>query len=109
MQKLPTVRKFHRIPSNEPAGCLPAWRPTWMSRRATRISARKQIDLFGCDLGGPNHPAPLLGLVGDEFGERGGCHRHRVNAQAGEPRTYVGISGDGVDLLVEPVDDLGRR
>src|SRR5262249_45062343 len=61
------------------------------------------------DVGRPDHLAPFLGFIGDEFPERGRCHRHRVNTQAVKPRLYEGISRNGVDLLVELVDHLSGR
>jgi len=65
--------------------------------------------LLRFDIGGPDHLAPLLGLVGNEFFEFGRCHQHWVNAEAGKPRLCRWIGRDGVDLFVELVDYLGGR
>src|SRR5262245_56325076 len=77
--------------------------PTSTYRQLWNISV---AHLIGLDVGRPDHLAPFLGFIGDEFPERGRCHRHRVNTQAGKPRLYEGISRNGVDLLVELVDHL---
>jgi hypothetical protein len=52
---------------------------------------------------------PLLGFPDEEpaeIGRRAGEHRR---AEIGELRPHLGVGKDGVDLVVEPVDDLGGR
>src|SRR5580700_12320761 len=65
--------------------------------------------LFRLEAGGPHHLAPLLGFRRDEAAERGGRTRERLAADVGEARFHLGVGKRRVDLLVEPVDDLGRR
>jgi hypothetical protein len=61
------------------------------------------------DVEGPDDVAPLLGFVGDELAKVGGREREHVATQISKPRLDLGISKASVDLLVELVDDLGRR
>src|SRR5262249_18938518 len=56
-----------------------------------------------------DHLAPLLGVIGDELAEVGGSAWKCSGTQLGEPRLHLGIGESRVDLLVELVDDLGRR
>jgi hypothetical protein len=55
------------------------------------MSARKWSHLFCLDVCRPDHLAPLLGLVSDEFPEVGGRARNYRRAQVGEPRLDLGI------------------
>src|SRR6516164_9835755 len=57
----------------------------------------------------PDHLAPLLGFVGNEFAEIGRRHWNWNTTQVSEPRPNLGIGEGSVDLFVEFVDDLGRR
>ena len=61
------------------------------------------------DVEGPNDVAPLLRFVGDELGEVGGRARKHSATKVGKPHVHFGIGEARVDLLVELVDDLGRR
>jgi hypothetical protein len=61
------------------------------------------------DVEGPDDVAPLLGFVGDEFAKVSGREREHVATQVGKPRLDLGIGEASVDLLVELIDDLGRR
>src|SRR3979411_2338371 len=56
-----------------------------------------------------DHLAPLLGFRGDELAAVGWRARKRGGAEVGELRLQLGIGKAGVDLLVEPVDDLDGR
>src|SRR5262245_26807049 len=71
---------------------------TWRGRR-----------LFGLDVRELDHLGPLLGFCGDQPAKirRRACERRA--AQLGEPRLDLGIGEACVDLLVELLDDLGRR
>src|SRR6516162_8604047 len=51
---------------------------------------------------------PLCGFISDEFSELGGCSRHRREPDASETRLHFGISDNGVNLFVEPFNDLCR-
>src|SRR5438093_7685737 len=64
---------------------------------------------FRLDAGKLDDLGPLFGFVGDELFEvrrRAGEHRA---AEISEPRLHPRIGEAGVDLLVELLDDLGRR
>src|SRR6266550_9494859 len=61
------------------------------------------------DVGIPDHVAPLLGVVDNELAKLGGREREHVATQISKPRLDLRISKASVDLLVELVDDLGRR
>src|SRR5262245_50079965 len=61
------------------------------------------------DVEGPDHLGPLLGFVGDQRTKVGGRARKRRAAEVSEPRFDRGIGQAGVDVLVEPIRDLGRR
>src|SRR5271169_556302 len=61
------------------------------------------------DVGGPDYLAPLLGFDDDELAELVWRHRHWNAAQVTEPLLDLGIGEAGIDLFVEPLDDLGRR
>ena len=58
--------------------------PTGMRGLVTRLLKRQLLDtVWGShrlDVGRPDYLAPLLGLVGDELAEVGGCDRHGVHA-----------------------------
>src|SRR5262245_3372779 len=57
----------------------------------------------------PNHLAPLLGKLDNEFAELGGRACKWFRAQIDEPRFEHGISKGGINLLIEDRDDLRRR
>src|SRR5436190_1714586 len=72
------------------------------------ISRRRSASVR-LDVGRPDHLAPFLGFLGDEPSEVGGrAGKHRAT-QDGEPRFYLGVGEARIDLLVEFVDELGRR
>ena len=70
----------------------------WGSRESVRF-----------DAGELDHLGPLFGFVGDKLAEvrRRACE-YRA-AEVSDPRFHLGIGEASVDLLVELVDDLGRR
>src|SRR5262249_5551844 len=70
---------------------------------------RGEIPLLNSDIGCPDDLAPLLGFGGDELPEISGRARKRRRTQIGEPRFYLGFGKDNIYLLVELVDDFGRR
>src|SRR5262245_39441128 len=61
------------------------------------------------DARGLDHFGPLLGVVGDELAKVGGREREHVATEVGKPRLDLGVGKASVDLLVELLDDLGRR
>src|SRR5215831_15994791 len=61
------------------------------------------------DVEGPDDVAPLLGFFGDELSKVSGRTREHRAAQVSETGLYLGVVESHVDLLVELVDDLGRR
>src|SRR5712691_12883262 len=56
-----------------------------------------------------DHLGPLLRVVGNELSEIGRRARDNLAAQVDEPGLDPRIGQARVDLVVEPVDDLGRR
>src|SRR5215831_4806281 len=64
---------------------------------------------FRLDVGRPDHPRPLLGLVGDELAKVGRRARKHRRAQIGNPRLHLGISEPSVYFFVEFADYLRRR
>src|SRR6516162_9886852 len=74
------------------------WHIRPRSRRSLRLDARE-----------PHHLGPLLGFRGDEVAKVGGRARNHCTAQIGEPCLKLGMGEGGVDLVVELVDDFGRR
>jgi len=65
--------------------------------------------LIGLDVGRPDHLAPSLGFVRDEFPKRGRCHRHRVNTQAGKPRLDEGICRNVVNPAFATLTEITLR
>jgi hypothetical protein len=61
------------------------------------------------DAGELDHLAPLLGFVDDKLAEVGRRSRQRRAAEVGETGLHLRVVESRVDLLVELVDDLGRR
>jgi hypothetical protein len=56
-----------------------------------------------------DHIGPFLGFLSNEISEVGGrAGKDRV-AQVGEPRLELGIGEARIDVVIEPVDNLGRR
>src|SRR5262249_14397201 len=60
------------------------------------------------DVEGAYHLAPFLGFVSDELCEVGGRARQRL-AEVSQTDLHLGVGEGRVDLLVELVDDFGRR
>jgi hypothetical protein len=61
------------------------------------------------DVGCPDHFTPFLGLPDDEVSEVSGRTREYLTAEISQPRLHLRIGQSGVDLLIELVDDIGRR
>src|SRR6516162_10073766 len=61
------------------------------------------------DVGGADHLAPFLGFFGDQLAELGRRSRQRRAAEVSETGLHLRVVESRVDLLVELVDDLGRR
>jgi hypothetical protein len=55
----------------------------------------------------PDHLAPFLSLVSDDFGEVSGRDGKWNAAQVGKPYLHLGVCEHRIDLVVKPVDDLG--
>src|SRR5215813_5827671 len=70
----------------------------------TRAAASVRLDV-----GRPDHLAPLLGLLGNVFAEVGGRAWKHSATKVAKARLHLGIVESRVDLLVELVDDFGRR
>ena len=52
---------------------------------------------------------PLLGIISNKFPELGGRGREYAAPELGHARLHGGICQRGVDLAIEPLDDLRRR
>src|SRR5262245_44332897 len=73
------------------------------------ISGSEGSASFRLDIGGLYYLAPFLGFVGDQLAELGRRSRQRRAAEVGETGLHLRVVESRVDLLVELVDDLGRR
>src|SRR5215471_4371842 len=56
-----------------------------------------------------DHLGPFLGFIGNELCEIGGRASKCRTAQIAKPRLRFGVSENGIDLLVELVDNIGGR
>src|SRR6516225_9846121 len=85
------------------------------ARLALAFADRQLWNIRACpasvrlDAGELDHLGPLLGLVDNQLAEVGGRTDERCATQIGEPRLDLMIGETGVDLLVDLLDDLGRR
>jgi hypothetical protein len=70
----------------------------WIGPASVRLDARR-----------PDHLAPLLGLLSNVLAEVAGRTWKHSAAKVGKPRVHLGVCEGRVDLLVELVEDLGRR
>ena len=76
-----------------------------MSRALLPSAPSLRLDARGLD-----HLAPLLGLGGDEPAElRRRTGRQRLAAELEQPRAHRRLRDGCVDLLAQPLHDLGRR
>src|SRR5215471_3815553 len=60
------------------------------------------------DVGSPDHLAPLLGFLRNEFPEIGGPARKHSATKVGKAPPHCRIGEASINLLVELVDDPGR-
>src|SRR5215469_18735935 len=81
--------------------------PNDLSRMA-RSGHRRPNDLFRLDVGRPDHFAPLLSFVRQEFAEVGRRRRHWHATQYGKALFHLGVGQTSVYLSIELLDDLGR-
>src|SRR5262245_5054587 len=58
------------------------------------------------DIGRPDHPRPLLGVIGDELGEVGGRARKHRATKVGKARLHLRIVESRVNFLIELVNNL---
>src|SRR5262245_39156640 len=105
MQKS-TTGKFHGAASWKSFSCRVAFahRDLWNVQ-----PARLTLLRIGIDVGRAGHLAPLFGFVSDEFAEVGGRATKDHATKIGKPVLYLWIGESRVDLLIEPIDDLGGR
>src|SRR5215831_18808524 len=75
--------------------------------KSSRSSA--ETSSLRLDVGGPDHLAPFLGFLGDQLSELSRRSRQRRAAEVSETGLHLRVVESRVDLLVELVDDLGRR
>src|SRR5262249_13389606 len=73
------------------------------------ISGSEGSASFRLDIGGLYFLVPFLGFVGDQLAELGRRPRQRRAAEVSETGLHLRVVESRVDLLVELVDDLGRR
>src|SRR5262249_17552302 len=66
-------------------------------------------DSLRLDAGELNYLGPFLGFFGDQLAELGRRSRQRRAAEVSETSLHLRVVESRVDLLVELVDDLGRR
>src|SRR5215471_2517349 len=80
-----------------------------MSRhfRRTKVMER-QPGLLRLDARELHHLGPFLNVLGDELAELSGRTCKRRVAKVCKPRFHRGIGENGIDLLVELLDDIGR-
>src|SRR5262245_34321467 len=85
--------------------------PRFAKRNVIESSFRSSAETSSLrlDVGGPDHLAPFLGVVGDELAELERRPRQRRAAEVSETDLHLRVVESRVDLLVELVDDLGRR
>src|SRR5262245_14934238 len=88
---------------------IPSPHRTRHSRHGTLWNIDSGSASLRLDVEGPDEFAPLLRFVGDELAKLSGREREQVATQVGKPRLDLGIGEASADLLVELVDDLGRR
>src|SRR5262245_20316114 len=69
-----------------------------------RLPASVRLDARELD-----HLAPLLDFFGDQLSELSRRSRQRQAAEVSETGLHLGVGERRVDLLVELLDDLGRR
>src|SRR5262249_33433060 len=73
------------------------------------IFHRGSCGSLGLNVSSPDHLAPLLGFLGDQLSKVGGRAGEQHTARISELSLQLGIGEGGIDLLVELVDDPGRR
>src|SRR5262245_61599459 len=69
----------------------------------------RDVGSLRLDVGRADHLGPLLGFVDDQLTELGRRSRQWRAAEVSETSLHLRVVESRVDLLVEPVDDLGRR
>src|SRR5262245_54105636 len=69
----------------------------------------KSCGSLGFDVGGVDHLGPLLGFFGNERPEIARRATENKAAELDELSLQLGLGEAGIDLLVELIDDLGRR
>src|SRR5689334_8030986 len=74
----------------------------------TRTDLRRAQSLR-LDAGELHDLAPLLSFGGDELRKIRGRSHQRGSIEIGKPRLHRGLREAGVDLAIEPLDDLGGR
>src|SRR5262245_2562500 len=93
-----------RLFTRSPCLRAPAIRGTGLTESLDRTSASVRLDV-----GRPDHPRPLLGVIGDVFAEVGGRAWKHGATKLGKARLHLGIGKPCIDLAVELLNDFGRR
>src|SRR5262249_31309226 len=79
------------------------------SRNETLWKVSLRVRSVRLDAGELDHLAPLLRFVGYELSKVGRRAWKRGGAQVGKPHLHLGIGKARIDLVVELVNNLGRR
>src|SRR5262245_40331697 len=91
------------------SAAAPAARCRKFRRGSFMISLPRTLWSLRLDVGRPDHLAPLLRFIGDQLAELDRRSRQRRAAEISETGLHLRVVENRVDLLVELVDDLGRR
>src|SRR5262249_27099645 len=93
-----------------PAGLLTLQRSPMLRQRLSSTAVmERQARSLRLDARELDHLGPFLGFGCNESAELGGAKNHWDGADIAEPRLDVRRSQPGIDLAVEPFDDLHWR
>src|SRR5262252_6148578 len=108
------IPRFHHPPRDEASRHRLAWLKDPFGADghqpfAEREVMERQARSLRLDARELDHLAPFLGFGCNESAELGGAKNHWDGADIAEPRPDVRRSQPGIDLAVEPFDDLHWR
>src|SRR5262249_1602401 len=103
--------KVARWPSGRPTRANPMPLRHWCRFRRTGFMEypASEAASLRLDAGEFDHLGPLFGFVGNQLSEVSRRSRQRHAAEVSETGLHLRVVESRVDLLVELVDDLGRR
>src|SRR5262245_23546688 len=106
----------HRVAWTLSKSSLKRTRPRRVWSSARTGTSQRRDDRRGAaregqegDAGELDHLGPFFGFVGDELSKVGGRADKWCFSEVSQPRLHLGIGEGRVDLLVELVNNLGRR